>query len=257
MNFQPRISIITITRDNARGLERTLASVVGQSMQPYEHIIVDGMSTDSTDMVLSRDIASHAIICHCEPRGVYDAINKGIEKATGDIIGLLHAGDTFTSTDILEKITHTFITEPSLDFTFGDIHFARPDNTRVIRYYSAKDYRPEDIAEGFSPPHPSLYIKADVQRRIGLYKTHYKVSADFEMFARLFSDNTLRWKYMPMDMVTMTPGGLSSRLIHRLYTHNHERLMAFSENNIKSSYWHILKHYLKVLKSYTTHPDTP
>lgn len=257
MNLPPRITLITITRNNAQGLERTLTSVAKQSHKPYEHIIVDGMSSDATDMVLSRDVASQAIILRCEPRGVYDAINKGIEKSTGNIIGLLHAGDTFTSTDILDCVGKAFAVDPALAFVFGDIHFAKPDSTRLIRYYSAKNYRVENIAEGFSPPHPSLYIRTDVQRRVGLYKTHYKVSADFEMFARLFSDTTLKWKYMSMDMVTMVPGGLSSRLIHRLYTHNHERMMAFRENNITSSYWHIFKHYFKVLKSYTSHKDMP
>lgn len=245
----PRISLITITRNNADGLRRTIESVAGQDTQPMEHIIVDGMSIDHTPLILEH-AAKNVLVIKAEPRGVYHAINTGIERATGDVIGLLHAGDVFSSGNVLSCVSDMFACAQAPDFIFGDVHFANPRSGHVTRYYSADGFSPSDIADGFSPPHPSLYMTAQACRHIGPYKTHYRVSADFEMFVRLFNDNTLTWRYMPVDMVTMSTGGLSSKLIHRLYTHNRERMTAFRENGIKSSYMRICKHYIKVLKSY-------
>ncbi len=244
-----KITIITITRNNARGLKYTLDSLACQiTNADIEHIIVDGMSTDDTDAVISNAVISPIVIKR-EPRGVYDAINAGIECAGGDIIGLLHAGDRFSAPDIIEHVADTFTQHPDCDFLFGDLHFEN-DKGKTLRYYTGANASRQAIIHGFQPPHPTLYIRRETQTAVGLYRPGYRVSGDFEMFVRLFSRPELKWQYLPLDMVTMSPGGLSSTLYNRLWGHNRERMRAFRDNGIHSSYLKIMSNYLYVLKSF-------
>lgn len=243
-----KIALITITRNNADGLRRTIRSVGSQSVSPAEYIIVDGNSTDHTASVLDA-CAGHAEVIKRQPRGVYDAINAGIERSTAPLVGLLHSGDEFSSADVLERVGAIFDSDPELDFIFGDVHFGRPGGV-TTRYYSGSRGSLKSIINGFAPPHPSLYMRRSVFEKKGLYKADYKVSADFEMFARLFADSSLKWCYVPLDMVCMEPGGLSSRIRSRLWDHNIERLRALRQNGLKASVFNISKHYIHVLKSY-------
>ena len=243
-----KISLVTITLNNAHGLEQTLASACAQSRRPDQHIVVDGFSTDGTADVLKRYDSDIELI-NREPTGVYDAINAGFSNADGDVVGRLHAGDTFTDDEVLKRVGEAFEADPDLDFLFGDVHFA-PEGGPTLRYYSGKAGSLESVINGFAPPHPSLYVRGRLIASKGLYKADYRLSADFEMFCRLFSDSSLKWRYLPLDMVCMSPGGLSSKLSSRLWVHNVERLRALRQNGLPASLFNISKHYLQVLKSF-------
>jgi len=243
------ISIITITRNNAAGLRRTLQSLKEQTFHDVEHIIVDGESTDDTLAVLDTLRGRSKVMSH-SPLGVYDAINAGFRLVTGDIVGLLHAGDVFTSPTVLEQVAREFDTEPKPDFIFGDVHFSRPGKKSVVRYYSGRDGGVKWMLRGFTPPHPSLYMRRELMEEVGPYRAGYKLSADFEMFLRLFNNDKFRWRYVPLDMVTMATGGLSSRWSNRLWGHNMERMRAFRDNNMRPSALKISIHYIKVIQSY-------
>lgn len=247
-----RLTLITITCNNAAGLERTLASVAAQTRLPDQHIIVDGLSTDSTAEILAR-YADRCQVVRVPAHGVYDALNHGLDAADGDIIGMLHAGDVFASDDILERVCDVFAADDAPDFIFGDVHFAS-NSGMVTRYYSAREFKPSRMIDGFTPPHPSLYMTRRTLDLVGRYKETYSSAGDFEMFLRLFNNPNLAWRYVPLDMVLMARGGLSSRFKYRLYTNNHERLAALKAHGYPASYLRILKHYLNVLKSYLCRP---
>lgn len=244
-----KVSIITITRNNAAGLRRTIDSVASQRhVNTLEHIIVDGESTDNTPEIIAA-APTHPVVTSQTPRGVYNAINAGLRLATGDIVGLLHAGDVFSDRHVLDDVCSAFRENPGTDFIFGDVHFAVPGG-RVARYYSAEICSPENIPSGIYPPHPSLYMRRHVHEKVGFYDDSFISAGDFEMFIRLFCKNDFNWLYLPRDMVCMQPGGVSSTLYYRLIGNNRERLHALRQNGIKPSYIRLFPHYIHAFKSY-------
>ena len=232
-----KISLVTIARNNAEGLRRTLESVRGQSLGCYEHIIVDGESTDNTPAVIDKYGKGCRVIVS-PPAGVYNAINRGLEVTTGDVIGLLHAGDTFAADDILQKVTDAFNNDSSLDFVYGNI--LRGNSSH--RFSGARVTR-KTLLRGYMPPHPSLYIRRQAAEQAGLYKEDYIIAADFDMMLKLFYKFDFKSKYLPLDMVVMDPGGMSTTLRSRLLINNRERLRALRENNLPASPFALLLNY--------------
>lgn len=232
-----RVSLITITYNNAAGLERTLASVHAQSYRgELEHIIVDGESTDDTAEVLRRYNGKCTVVRR-PARGVYDAINGGLEACTGDVVGLLHSGDVFCADNVLDLVANYMERHTETHFVYGNILRA---NGR--RYSGARASR-RSLLCGFAPPHPSLYIRRAAQMSVGLYRDDYITAADYEMMIRLFFNEGLRGQYLPVDFVTMSAGGLSTRFINRLWVNNRERLRALRQNSLPASPLALIRHY--------------
>ena len=191
-----------------------MKSVLEQTYQDIEYIVVDGASTDDTVDVIRQ----------YEPRfkdrlkwisekddGIYDAMNKGIRLATGDLVGILNSDDYFTSSDVIARMVSAF-DESSMDAVYGDIHFihdGEPD--KCVRYYSSKPFRPFWLRFGFMPAHPSFYCHREIYEKAGLYKTDYAIGSDYEMMVRLFLVHKIRARYLKMDFVTMRTGGASTR----------------------------------------------
>lgn len=240
-----KISLVTITRNNADGLGRTLRSVSSQTYGDIEHIVVDGHSTDGTGALLDG-LRDGCKILDCAPRGIYNAINAGMAAAMGDVVGLLHAGDVFASDDILQQVAAAF-EDKGTDYIYGDVHFARPGG-RVTRYYSGAGLGMAQLRRGTAPPHPSLYMRRGVAQRVGPYCEDFRTAADFEMFVRLFGDSTLTGRYLPWDMVAMAPGGASATLRSRLVTNNTERLRALRQNGVASNPVLLMLNYLRAAK---------
>lgn len=245
-----KISVITATRNNAATLEATIQSVMKQTHTDIDHIIIDGASTDNSIDIIHRWAALYPerIRYISEPdNGVYNAINKGIRMAKGDIIGILHGNDRFSSPDILSKINDSF-SSPDVNFIYGDIHYINPRTGKTGRHYSAARFTPSSLLDGIAPPHPTLYMRSCIYHSIDLYKEDYLIAADFDMFIRLCLINKIPGTYLPIDMVEMTTGGLSTRLYHRIFTNNQEKLRALRENSLKTCPFSILKRYLYTLK---------
>jgi len=209
-----KISIVTAAFNSAATLEDTMKSVLAQTYTEIEYIIVDGASHDGTLDIIHRyeQLFNGRMKWISEnDRGIYDAMNKGIQMATGDVIGILNSDDYFTSNDVIKRMVDAFDVA-SLDAVYGDIHFIRdgqPD--KCIRYYSSKPFRPLWLRFGFMPAHPSFYCRREVFEKAGLYKTDYKIGSDYEMMVRLFMVHKIRAKYLPLDFVTMRVGGASTR----------------------------------------------
>ena len=244
-----KISVITATRNNAATLEATIKSVMQQTYNDIELIIVDGASTDNSVEIIARWQQLHPdkIKYVSEPdSGVYNAINKGIKMTNGDIIGTLHGNDTFASPDILSQVAQA-MSNSDIDFVYGDISY-RNKAGKKVRYYSSADYDKSMLRYGIAPPHPSLYARKEVFDTIGLYKENYLIAADFDFFIRLMIVNNRPSQYLPLEMVTMSMGGLSTTLRHRILTNNREKYRALRENGIRVCPLLLLKRYFYIYK---------
>ena len=208
------ISIITATFNSGKTLRDTLESIRLQTYQDIEAIVVDGGSKDNTlDIVREYEsLLPGKLRWISEPdKGIYDAMNKGIKMATGDIIGILNSDDFYTSDDVLQKVAEEFVKDATLEAVYGDIHFVKSENLKkCTRYYSSKLFRPWLLRFGFMPAHPSFYVRREVYEKYGLYDLQFKTSSDFEWMVRLFAKHHIKAKYLLMDFVTMRDGGEST-----------------------------------------------
>ena len=213
-----KVSLITVTYNSSKTLSDTLQSVFNQTYSEIEYIIVDGASKDSTVSIIQEyePKFNGRMKWISEPdKGLYDAMNKGIQMASGNVIGILNSDDFFTSDDVLTRVAKEFESEPELEAIYGDIHFVAADATlanpgKCTRYYSSAMFRPWLLRFGFMPAHPSFYVRREVYEKYGLYDLDFRTSSDFEMMVRLFGKNKIKAKYIPMDFVTMRAGGEST-----------------------------------------------
>lgn len=243
-----KITIITATKNNENTINETINSVINQTHQDIDYIIIDGNSSDGSLDIIKRwhqQYPNKIRYISESDNGVYNAINKGINLAKGEIIGVLHGNDFFSSNSILSEIANIF-TNPEIDMTYGDIHFINKKG-QYRRLYSAKNFTPSMLNIGIAPPHPSLYLRKKIYDKYGKYKENYIVGADFEMFVRLMLVHNIIGKYIPLDMVTMRLGGLSTQLRHRIYTNNKEKYKALKENAIGTPFINLLKRYIYYL----------
>ena len=229
------ISIITATYNSAKTINDTIKSVLCQTNKDFEYIIIDGGSTDETiDIVKSYESEfSGRLKWVCEKdKGIYDAMNKGIKMASGDIIGILNSDDYYTSDDILQTIADAFKCQ-DVDAIYGDIHFIKDgDPDKCVRYYSSKRFSPFWLRFGFMPAHPSFYCKREVFEKSGLYRLDYKIGSDYEMMVRLFRKYKISSRYVPKDFVTMRTGGASNSNLNSRLTLIKEDVRACRDNGI-------------------------
>lgn len=229
------ISIITATYNSANTINDTIQSVLRQTNKDFEYLIIDGGSTDETiDIVKSyeSEFSGRLKWVSEKDKGIYDAMNKGIKMASGDIIGILNSDDYYTSDDILQTIADAFKCQ-NVDAIYGDIHFIKdgvPD--KCVRYYSSRLFSPFWLRFGFMPAHPSFYCKRDVFDKSGLYRLNYKIGSDYEMMVRLFRKHKISSRYVPKDFVTMRTGGASNSNLQSRLTLIKEDVKACRDNGI-------------------------
>ena len=239
-----RVSLITVARNAERTIAATLASALSQKGVDLEYVVVDGASSDGTlDLVrAARDAhPGRDFRFLSEPdRGLYDALNKGIRLATGDVVGILNADDVFEDESALADIAAAF--DDSVDAVYADIRFVK--GGRTVRYYSARRWKPWMHKFGYMPPHPSVYIRRELFERLGPYRTDYRISADFELMVRYFCRNGLRTRYIPRCVVQMTPGGLSTSGLRSKILLNRENVRANRDNGYRSCFAMMLPKYL-------------
>jgi glycosyltransferase involved in cell wall biosynthesis len=234
-----KISIITATYNSGETLRDTLDSVLSPSYFDYEHIIIDGCSKDNTlDIVKEYEPRYNGRLKWVseKDKGLYDAMNKGISMATGDVIGILNSDDFYTSKDVLMKIVEK-MSDSTLDAVYGDIHFVNPQNiNRCVRYYSSKHFKRWKLRFGYMPPHPSFYCRTSVFLQYGSFETCYKTAADYDIIVRFIYKARIQTKYINMDFVTMRIGGASTSGLGSYKVNIKERLIALRNNHIYSNY---------------------
>lgn len=248
-----KVSIITVTYNSAETLAMAIESVLRQSYPDIEYIVKDGGSTDRTIEVLKEyEPKFHGRMKWVseKDKGIYDAMNKGIEMATGEVVGILNSDDFFTANDVISKVVEA-ITQNKVDAIYGDIHFVRDSNLhKCVRYYSSKLFSPFWLRFGFMPAHPSFYVKRGILIEAGLYKINYKLGADFEMMVRLFHKYHISYYYLQKDFVTMRTGGASTRDINSRRILLREDVQACRENGIRTNHLLILLKYLYKILEY-------
>lgn len=247
-----KISLITVTYNSAKTLPDTIQSVLSQSYSNIEYIIIDGASQDNTiDIVKEYEPLFNGRIGWISERddGLYDAINKGIAMSTGDVVGILNSDDFFTSPTVIEEIANNFSEE--IDAVYGDVHFVNStDLARPIRYYSSKIFRPSLMKLGFMPAHPTFYCRKSCYDKYGLYKTDFKIAADFDLLLRFIYVHHISLKYLPFDMVTMRVGGASTNGLKSHVCIMKEHLRSFKENGLKSNFFLLSLRYFYKLTEY-------
>lgn len=210
-----KISVITATYNSESTVRDTIESILAQTYTEFEYIVVDGGSRDGIASVVKEYESRFQgrLKWISEPdQGIYDAMNKGIQMATGDVIGILNSDDFFTSDDVLEKVVREFEKDATLEAVYGDIHYVHPDNLqKCVRYYSSAIFRPSLFRFGFMPAHPSFYVKRECYEKYGLYVLDYKIAADYDLLIRFLYVNRIPYRYLKTDFVTMRTGGVSTR----------------------------------------------
>ncbi len=245
-----RISIITATFNSERTLRNTIESVLKQTYSDYEYIIKDGCSKDKT-MDIVREYAPRLSdrlkIISAPDKGIYDAMNTGIQMATGNVVGILNSDDFYTSDDALQAIADAF-EQNDIDATYGDIHFVNDNNlTKCVRYYSSALFKRKYMRLGFMPAHPSFYCKRSVYEKYGLFDTSYKIAADFESLLRIIFNGKIKTKYIKKDFVTMRTGGASTAGFHSRSLIMKEHLRALKKNGIYSNMFLLsLRYFYKI-----------
>ncbi len=226
------ISIITATYNAEKTLETAIQSVINQTYPHIEYIIIDGGSTDNTLQIIEKykPFISHLI--SEKDNGIYDALNKGIDLAKGDIVGVLHADDIFYDDYSIETIAKAFH-KNDVDAVYGDLEYVQStDVSKIVRYWQSKPFKKHLLKFGWMPPHPTLYVKNEVFKKIGAFNLQYKISADYDFILRLFSNTKYSFAYLPIVITKMRLGGASNKSINNIILKSKEDLNALRSNKV-------------------------
>lgn len=225
-----KISIITATYNSEKTITDCVTSVKNQTVKP-QHLVIDGQSSDDT-LQVARLISSDTNIISEPDNGLYDAINKGIKKASGDIIGLMHSDDFFAHDKVLEKVALLF-ENPNIDGVYGDLDYVAASNTKkIIRHWKSGSYDKTHLKQGWMPPHPTLYLRKEVFEKWGLYDTSFQIAADYDAMLRYLWKGNINLAYLPEVMVKMRVGGASNRSIKHIIRKSQEDYKALRRNGV-------------------------
>ena len=243
MAIAPLITVITVCYNSADTLEQALKSVTIQDWPNVEHIVIDGGSTDDTLDILGR-YKNHLAYVVSEPdNGIYDAMNKGLARATGDVVCFLNADDQYASENVLSMAANQ-MRAGQLDALLGDVGFFHASNpTRQVRRYRSDRFTPERLAWGWMPAHPALFLTRSVIDRVGQFNTTYKIAGDYEFVIRAFYGHALRYVHVPKVLVRMQTGGVSTDGWRSKVRLNKEVLRACRENGVNTNIFKILSKY--------------
>lgn len=238
-----RISVITVCHNSAPTLEKCLKSVADQDYKSVEHIVIDGGSSDGSREILDK-FKGHIAAQVCEAdNGIYDAMNKGLALASGDIICFLNSDDRYHRKTVLSEVCVEFLSH-NLEVLFGDVAVYKDrEFTRQIRRYNSGRFDPSRLSWGWMPAHPALFLHKSIVQRVGQFKTNYRIAADFEYIVRIFNSHTVRFKYMPTVFVDMLGGGVSSSGVWNRILLNVEVLRACRDNGLRTNILKILSKY--------------
>lgn len=251
----PKVSIITVSYNSAATIEQTVRSVLDQDYGNIEYLVVDGGSKDGTQDIVSRyrDHIAHFV---SEPdQGIYDAMNKGIRASTGEIVGILNSDDFYSSPRSLSRLVERML-EAGSDTVFADMVMVDPSNTgRIVRYYRSGHFRPAKLRYGWMPAHPTMLVRKALYDRHGVFRTDYRIAADFEMVTRLYHGAGASYAHLPEVVITMREGGVSTRSLRNRWLLNREIVRACSDNGLRTSMGRVLLKVPAKLMEYVRRPE--
>ncbi|WP_218131645.1 glycosyltransferase family 2 protein [Nitrosomonas oligotropha] len=230
--MKPVISIVTAVFNRADTIEQALHSVHTQTWRYIEHVVIDGGSTDGTVQILNGWREMISVLISEPDDGIYDALNKGFSRSTGDIIGLMHSDDFYANEQVLERVAKAFA-DPTVDAVYGDLDYVVKDEpSRIIRKWRSGIYKRSKLAWGWMPPHPTLYLRRRVIDEWGVFDTHFRIAADYDAILRYLALGKIRLAYIPEVLVKMRVGGESNRSLSRILLKSREDLYALKKNGV-------------------------
>jgi glycosyltransferase involved in cell wall biosynthesis len=235
-----KVSIITVCYNSAKTIKDTIESVKNQTYSDIEYIVVDGCSTDDTLKVLQAYSDSINVLVSEKDQGLYDAMNKGLALATGDLVGILNSDDILADSGTIERIVRA---AESVDGVYGDVGFYDFTLTKKTRHYSSKGFHKAKFSRGFMPAHPSCYFKRSLLNRVGPYSLDYKIAADFDFLVRAFAIPNSSFCYLPEEVVKMREGGVSTSGFSANILLNREIIQSCRNNGLPCSWLSVLSKY--------------
>ena len=231
-----KISLVTVTWNSAATIADALASVNDQTHPDVEQIVVDGGSTDATLAIVRAQGRRVGTMLSEPDGGIYDAMNKGLKLATGDIVGLLNSDDFLASSDVLATIAAAF-SDPSVDAVYGDLCYVRQHKTeQIVRYWRSGAFQSGSFAQGWAPPHPTLYLRRSIYDRLGGFDTSYSLAADIDLMIRFFEVERLRSKHIAKVFVRMRLGGATNKSVANVIKQNREIWRSLREHGFVVSF---------------------
>jgi glycosyltransferase involved in cell wall biosynthesis len=229
-----KISIVTVTYNSAQTISNCIESVNNQTYPEIEHVIIDGAFGDETIAII-KSLTNRVVKIISEPdEGIYDAMNKGINLCSGDVIGLLNSDDIYSDEAVLTDVMSYFNAEPDLDIVYGNLVYVKKfDTNEIVRKWNSKSYYSSFFEHGNVPPHPALFLRSSVYSKVGLFDLKYKLAADYEFMFRVFKKHNLKSKYISRLTVKMRLGGATNKSIKNIFNGNKEILNAWKNNGFK------------------------
>ena len=251
-----RISIVTACLNNHLTVEQAIQSVIYQTHTNLEHILVDGGSTDGTLEIVERYTRRISRIISGRDRGLYDALNKGIQAATGDVVGFLHADDTYADRMAIQKVIEFFESQ-KVDSIYGDLIYVDKQNAdKVIRYWRAGAFDLAKMRSGWMPPHPALFVKRSIYEKYGLFDLSYSIAADYDLMMRFLVDRAMTVAYLPEVLVKMRTGGTSNRNLANIFKKSAEDLRVLKQHQISRPLMALMRKNLSKIPQWFDKPVT-
>lgn len=241
-----KISIITVCYNSDKTLDKTIQSVLSQAYINVEYIIVDGHSKDTTIDIIKKN-ESKIFKWISEPdKGIYDALNKGVQLATGDVVGFVHSDDLLADNQVVSVIANQFEKE-DVDGVYGDLQYVDKNNIgKIIRYWKSCDFNSSLLKKGWMPAHPTLFLRKKVYDKYGRFDLAYKIASDYDFMLRILKDDSLKFTYIPKVITKMRVGGASNRSLKNIFKKTKEDYRAICLNNVGGFITLILKNTSKI-----------
>lgn len=228
-----KVSIITVVYNNTKTILDAINSVNAQNYKNIEYIIIDGNSTDGTLDIIKQHSNKITTIISEPDNGIYDAMNKGIRQATGDVIGILNSDDIYADEKVILDVANLFISNKNLDIVYGNLVYVKAEDTNhIVRNWISKAYFKKYFEWGNVPPHPTLFLKNSVYNKVGLFNLEFKLAADYEFMLRLFKKFDFNSQYLNRLMVKMRLGGATNKNLKNITNGNKEIIKAWVCNNL-------------------------
>lgn len=245
-----KVTIITACFNSSKTIIDCINSTHTQTYPDIEHIIIDGVSVDNTVELITNTPNSVSFIISEPDNGIYDAMNKGINYATGDIIGILNSDDHYIDDLVIEKIVNVFKSN-KVDCVHADLYYVKKDDTnQIVRHWQTCDYTPGAFKRGWHPAHPTFFVRKEVYEKYGLFNLNFSLAADFELMLRFLERHKITSTYLPEPIIKMRVGGATSKNIKNVIRQNIECYRAFKINGIRVSSLYLFFRLLPKLKQF-------
>lgn len=237
-----KLTLLTASYNSAKTIGDTLRSVAAQTYPDIEHIVIDGASKDDTLAVIEREGGHLAKVISEKDKGIYDAYNKGIGHATGEIIGFINSDDYYAHHGVAARVMELFSEDPALEAVHADLVYVKQDDTtKITRHWRSRDCTEQSLARGFIPAHPTVFLRREVYEKAGLFELNYRLAADYEFLLRIFHTHRVKARYVPEIWVRMREGGATGGTIASIKKQNDEIRAAQDKHGVR---YPVTKFYL-------------